>query len=194
MPRTKSTLTARCLIWALAAAILCAGVIAAEKARTEYETKAACIYQLAVFTKWPAEKLAGDAPFVIGILGEDPFRSDIDKTVAGESIDRHPVEVRRLKSDEEAKKVHILFISKSERRRIHQILGALRGASVLTVGEWDTFCEDGGIVQFLTEPVAGDRVKVKLGTLNLKILQSEKLQMDPSVKDLFVHRYPARNQ
>ncbi len=63
----------------------------------EYEIKAAMLLNLTKFVQWPAAKL-GDAsgPFVIGVLGRDPFGRDLDQQVAGKTVNGHPVVVQRL--------------------------------------------------------------------------------------------------
>lgn len=63
----------------------------------EYEIKAAMLVNLTKFVEWPAAKL-GDAgsPFVIGVLGHDPFGHDLDKQLAGKSVAGHPVVIQRL--------------------------------------------------------------------------------------------------
>ena len=43
---------------------------------------------------------------------------------------------------------HILFISRSEKSALPNILSALAGSSVLTVSETDGFCEQGGMINF----------------------------------------------
>ena len=43
---------------------------------------------------------------------------------------------------------HILFLSASEKKRLPEILARLRGASVLTVGESESFLQAGGVINF----------------------------------------------
>src|SRR6185436_19461055 len=96
-------------LWSLAA-----GAGAAVPA-TEYEVKAAFLYNFARFVEWPADALGPpQAPFVVAVLGTDPFGDVLDRTMAGKTVAGHPVQVRRLDDPEAAGHAHILFICSSE--------------------------------------------------------------------------------
>jgi hypothetical protein len=50
-----------------------------------YKIKAAFLFNFTQFIDWPAATFpVADSPFVIGVLGEDPFGPYLDETVAGE--------------------------------------------------------------------------------------------------------------
>lgn len=124
-------------------------VSAAADVSEEYAVKVAFIYNFTKFIDWPAEAFSSsDAPFVFGILGENPFGSSLnflkDKTVNG-----HPLIIEYIKDLSVAEKTHILFICESEKNRIHEICSAL-DTSVLTVGDVDGFFEAGGIINLVT--------------------------------------------
>src|SRR6202020_197758 len=62
----------------------------------EYQIKAAFLYNFVQFVKWPGTTFpTSDSPFYIGILGDDPFGSALDDTVAGEAINGHRLSVIR---------------------------------------------------------------------------------------------------
>jgi len=64
---------------------------------TEFEVKAAFLYNFARFVEWPAETGHDPGtPFVIAILGHDPFGAVLDETVAGKTVGGRPIEVRRV--------------------------------------------------------------------------------------------------
>src|SRR5206468_4244651 len=84
---------------------------------TEYEAKAAYLYKIAHFVDFAPNKFESrESPFIFGVLGEDPFKADLDRTISGEKVDGRPIEIRRLKTDQEARNVHVLFISNSEKK------------------------------------------------------------------------------
>jgi hypothetical protein len=121
-------------------------------APSEYRIKAAFIFNFAKFVEWPVEALPADnSPFVIGILGENPFGSDLEQTVAGKKINDHPITIRPFLTAGQATNCHILFISSSEQKRFTEIIQGLRGSAVLTVAETDGFVAAGGMVNFLQE-------------------------------------------
>jgi hypothetical protein len=138
---------ARCLVVLLF--LFCSGNSSlADDQPTEWEVKAAFLFNFAKFVDWPATKLPPSAPLIIGTLGEDPFGSDLEKTIGGKNVLGHPIEIRRYASSTDARQAHIVFIDDSEKRRHSQILKTLSDASVLTVGDTENFCEQGGMINF----------------------------------------------
>ena len=118
----------------------------------EYQVKAVFLFNFAQFVQWPSDTFAtADKPFLIGILGDDPFDDFLDDTVRGEKVDGHPLIIRRYEHLEEARDCQILFISRSQYKRIENILASLKGRNILTVGDTDGFTRDGGIVGFFME-------------------------------------------
>jgi hypothetical protein len=120
---------------------------------SEYQMKAAYLYNFAKFVEWPASALPADkSPLIIGVLGDDPFDGALDTTIQNKTIDGHPLAARRVKTPEDAKTCQVLFISNSEKKRWPAISAALQGSSVLTVSEnWDRFTQDGGMIYFFME-------------------------------------------
>lgn len=119
---------------------------------SEYQLKAAFLYNFAKFTDWPADAFANaQAPFIIGILGENPFGSDLERTVAGKTIAEHPMTIRMFRTPTDATNCHILFINPAEKERFPAIFQSLRGTTVLTVSQTEHFIEAGGMVNFVEE-------------------------------------------
>jgi hypothetical protein len=125
---------------------------AQESQPTEYQIKAAFLFNFAKFVEWPPATFAGaTSPIVIGILGENPFHNDLARMVQNKTVDGHPLEIKELRSPAEATNCHILFISASEKNRLAKILNGLKETSVLTVSEMDHFTESGGMINFVLE-------------------------------------------
>jgi len=117
---------------------------------TEYQIKAAFLYNFVKFVEWPTQAYAGPtSPTVIGVLGENVFGDDLEKTIRGKVINGHPLQFKKFDSATEVTNCHVLFISASEKKRFSQILGALRAKSILTVSESDRFIQDGGMINFV---------------------------------------------
>ncbi len=127
---------------------------------TEYEVKAAYLYNFGRFVEWPQ-----DAPpvratdFAICILGDDPFGRALDATIAGEKIDGKSVVARRVSKIEEAVNCRVLFIGPSESGQLKTILATLVKASTLTVSDEPQFVQKGGMVQFV---LAAGRVRFEI--------------------------------
>jgi hypothetical protein len=111
-----------------------------EAGPTEYQVKAAFLFNFAKFVDWPEAALPKpNSPLLIGVLGENPFQDQLEKTIGNKKVDEHPLVARQYRSMAEATNCHILFISSSEKARLPQIMKSLEGTSVLTVGEMDRF-------------------------------------------------------
>jgi hypothetical protein len=118
----------------------------------EYQIKAAFLYNFTQFIEWPTNAFPeAGTPLKIGILGNDPFGKTLDDLVRDEKVNGHPLVVNRYRRVEEAKDCHILFVCQSEMSRMDDILHALKGRAILTVGESEGFAKNGGIIRFITE-------------------------------------------
>lgn len=100
----------------------------------EYQVKAAYLFNFGQFVEWPSQPATPpNAPFVIGVVGKDPFGETLDDVVRGESLGGRQLVVQRYRDAGEIADCQILFISRSEEDRLDQTLDALRGRHVLTV-------------------------------------------------------------
>ena len=119
---------------------------------SEYQLKAAFLFNFAKFIEWPAEAFVeATSPFVIGTLGGNPFGSDLERTIRDKKINNRAIIFKEFRSLAEATNCHILFICASEKQRLPEILAGLRRTSVLTVGETEGFTASGGMVNFVQE-------------------------------------------
>ncbi len=117
------------------------------EAALEYQIKAAFLYNFAKFVVWPPEVFRDpESILVVGVLGRDPFGEILDRAVQGKTVNGRTLVVRRFPGLAVLGPCHILFISASERGRMKEILEAVQGGHVLTVGEVDRFTRQGGII------------------------------------------------
>jgi hypothetical protein len=116
----------------------------------EYDLKAAFLFNFAQFVEWPPEAFSdASAPFVIGVLGEDPFGKSLDEIVAHEAVHSRKIVVRRYRNVQEIETCHILYVGGTEASGLSRALAQLDGRHILTVGETDLFTRNNGIIQFL---------------------------------------------
>jgi uncharacterized protein DUF4154 len=119
---------------------------------SEYEVKAAFLLNFVRFTVWPDDALPDSgAPIVIGIVGNDPFNGSLDRTISGKTAGGRPLLIKRFGAGDNLRECQVVFISSSEKKRLPQILGAINGSSILTVGDVKEFVESGGIISFVVE-------------------------------------------
>jgi hypothetical protein len=119
---------------------------------TEYELKAAFLYNFAKFVEWPPSAFANpQSAFLICVLGPDPFGSALDDALLRHSIQGHAVALLRMKRTADMVGCQILFVPASERNRLPEVTAKLRGQSVLVIGENEDFAASGGVIQFALE-------------------------------------------
>jgi len=162
----------RCWRAALLAICAIAGSSLAQNTQqtfNEYQLKAVFLFRFAQFVEWPV----GDptAPFVICVLGDDPFDTYLDDTVRDESVQSRKVSVVRYRKVEDVERCQILFVSDSERARVRQIATLLKGRGTLTVGDSTSFAEQGGMIEFMTEE---KRIRLKI---NVDAARASELQI-----------------
>jgi hypothetical protein len=163
------------------AVLVCAHIVAAPNAHaqdalSEYQVKAAYLFNFLKFVEYPTESFADPlAPIVIGVVGEDPFGNALPQVVTGKTVQGRDLVIRIYRAGEDLRGAHILFISASERKRLPMILSSLRGSSVLTVADTEGFLDAGGMIQFLSE---NDRVRFAINvdaTSRARLKMSSKL-------------------
>ncbi|MGH9455931.1 MAG: YfiR family protein, partial [Terriglobia bacterium] len=118
---------------------------------TEYEVKAAYLFNLGKFVEWPAQAAVKEDSFPICVLGADPFGQVLDAAIAGETIGGKTVIAKRISKPQDATGCRILFISSSEEGCLQEILANLDGTSVLTVSDMPDFGQRGGMIHLVLE-------------------------------------------
>ncbi len=128
---------------------------------TEYQIKAAFIYNFARFVEWPSAAFTNsNSPMIIGVFGENVFGDNLERTISGNEINCHPLQFKMFNSVEEATNCHVLFIGTSEKNRMPKILARLQGTAVLTVSEnTDTFIANGGMINLV---IVEDKVRFRI--------------------------------
>jgi len=118
----------------------------------EYREKARFLAVFPKFVEWPEDAFPSpQAPFFICVLGGYSFGTSLAEQTQGVLIRGRRVEVRWERNELALRSCHILFVSRSESKRYVKIFKAIRGASVLTVGETPNFMAGGGAINFLIE-------------------------------------------
>ncbi len=127
---------------------------------TEYQVKAAFLYNFAKFVEWPPGSFPNaSAPLQICVWGRDPFGQELQDVTHEKIVNGHPLEVNHVVDLPQARSCHVLFIPFSEKAQMKMILEGLRGASVLTVGDTRDFAARGGMINFVLDD---DRVKFEV--------------------------------
>ena len=154
--------------------VLCSlAVVAPAQSATEYQVKAAFLFNFAKFVEWPPGSFPSEsAPFHICIFGRDPLGTELQEIARNKMVNGRKLEISQISDLQQARSCHILFVSSSARMPMKQILESLRGISVLTVGDSKGFAERGGMINFLLE---NDRVQFEV---NRKAAEEAGLKID----------------
>ena len=155
------------LLLLILAAIRGGAVVAAPP--SEYNLKAAFLYNFTRYVEWPEKHLAAGSPIRICILGRDPFGSAM-ATFEGRKSQGHDVRFRIIETVEQMADCHLVYVAESEERRVSAIIRAAAGRSILTVSDIDGFADAGGAIELVNED---DRVRFDI---NHGVLQREGLR------------------
>lgn len=174
----------------LAAAALCAvsprlaaqdAVIATEAAsRKEYQVRYAYLYSFALMTKWPDEAfLSTGDDFVIAVVGETPYRSDLNRVAETKKIRERSIRIVNVDATGAIPPCEVVYFPELvPAPQREALLRQLRGKPVLTVGEAAGFATNGGVIRFFLEE---DNVRFEL---NPTAAAAQQLAVDPRMTKL----------
>jgi hypothetical protein len=146
---------------------------------SEYVVKAGFLFNFAKYVDWPADSFEkADTPITIGIVGADPFGEDLEKILKNKTIKNRPFAIQRFREPAGIQRCHILFVPRSEKDHIPEILKRIDSWPVLTVGEEEGFSRSGGMTNILIEkekprlevnPDAAEKAKIAIDSKLLKV-------------------------
>ena len=149
-----------CLWLTLVVFAAAVSVTRAYAAPSEYQVKAVFLFNFAQFVDWPVEAFPSpDTPFVIGVLGEDPFGAQLDDVVRGEHAEGRRIAIERYRNVGEIRNCNILFIGHNETGHLGEIMGVLDGRSILTVSDADPAGPRGVMIRLVNE---SNRIRLRI--------------------------------
>ena len=155
----KSVLAAACAFVLFSASLHAA-------APSEYALKSVFLYNFCRFIDWPSTAFASpDEPLTIGIVGQDPFGPLLNEAIAGETYHGRPIRIEHYRNAREIRRCQLLFVSRSEAGQIGEILAAVAGKNVVTVGETEAFLERGGMIALTADQ---NRVRLRINPVTLR--------------------------
>jgi hypothetical protein len=144
--------------------------------REEYELKAVMLGIFPTYIEWPDGSRVYDKsqPFVLGLIGDNPFiikkrgrNTDEDwlnKLYSNKKVKGKDLEIRFISDVKDIPGCDILFVSRSERKKIDEIAEAARTNKVLTVADTTGFAKKGIYINFYIEK-GGTKFEVNLSAL-----------------------------
>lgn len=181
----NSSVPLRVLWTYVATALIAAGTLAdAQSEPTEYQVKAAYLYNFGKFVTWPSTTEASTAEsFGVCVLGDDPFGPALDEVVTNAMVANKKIIAKRMKDPAEASGCQIVFVASSESSRLDKVLRVLSKHDVLTVSDIPHFVDRRGMIQFVMDK-GRVRFEVNLTATDDAglVISSEMLKVAYSVK------------
>jgi hypothetical protein len=115
--------------------------------------KAAFLFNFVNFIEWPADILAPGQRLSLCVIGDTAVADALEQTIKGRHVDDHALTLSVMKAaaDGPVLQCHLVYVGDPDARRTDQLLFALSGTSIFTVGDGDRFAEAGGVAQLILE-------------------------------------------
>ena len=157
---------------------------------TEYEVKAAYIYNFTKFINWPSGSFDNSSsPFVLGIYGKDPFGSILQRIIGNRKSNGRAWVIKYYSNPEQITNCNILFISNISPSKLNRVIQHVKLLPVLTVGDnLPEFCQHGGIINFTSKKspkrfeINNNAAKNKHISISSRLLMLAKVISDNEVK------------
>jgi len=140
---------------------------------TEYDLKAAYIYNFSKFVTWPPNTFRNQtSKFKIVILGESPITSILNKALKNRKIMGREISIQVIYQVDDLKDAQILFVSKEMQNNLQSISDICLNQPILLIGDViEGFCQAGGVINF-TEKSSKYRFEI-----NNQVAQSSHLKI-----------------
>jgi hypothetical protein len=128
---------------------------------SEYMLKGIFLEKFTRFIEWPKSSGVEDStkPFIISVIGKDPFKSLLDQLYSSQKIRNKKVELRYVSDISDIDDCNILFIARSEKYRIAEIIGQTRQKPILTVGDSESLTGSGVIINLR---LTGNKIRFEI--------------------------------
>lgn len=154
---------------------------------SEFETKAAYLFNFVKFTSWPSAALPAGGSLQLCVVGASEVMTSL-VNVRDRVVDGHTLAVTRIVNPADLPRCHLVFVSQSESDRAVMVLNATKHAPALTVGEQADFLTHGGMITFVGQdnrvrfdinPAAAERVNLKISAHLLRLARQTSDGMRP---------------
>ncbi len=150
---------------------------------SEYEVKAVFLERFTRFIEWPEGSSVYDTtkPFVLGIIGKNPFDSKLEELYSTQKIKAKEVEILEIKDLNEIARCQLLFVAKSVKKDLPDILNLTRDKPILTISDTEGFAERGVFINLISD---GKRIRYEINeaavrdsnfTMSYRLLKNAKI-------------------
>lgn len=135
-----------CFTWRFTARVVMAAVllvvalipeapVQAQSGPSEYDLKAAFVFQFLAYVTWPESKSADGSPILIGIVGADELARNLTELAGTRGVGTRSMEIRRLGPDADPALLHLLFVADEYAANADELLRRAVASGVVTVTE-----------------------------------------------------------
>jgi hypothetical protein len=140
---------------------------AVPQSHDDRSVKAAFVFNLTKYVEWPQSS----EEMVIGYLGEERTGEIFKKMLDGKSSGSRSIRVILLPSATDLERCQLLYVAEPSEKKVRAALDLVRGKSVLTVGDTDSFVREGGMIGLVT---VGEQIQIQVG---LEVVQESRLKV-----------------
>jgi hypothetical protein len=131
LPDLRGMLGIAYVLLASALALICCSLRAEGNEMSEYQLKAAYLYNFVTFTEWPADM---GATLTLCIYGPDAFGADIDKLQSA-NVNGRTIQLQRSSTVDQLDSCNIVFVSSDVISNLPRVLDRTDNKPVLTVAD-----------------------------------------------------------
>jgi hypothetical protein len=112
---------------------------------SKHEIKAAYIYNFITFVVWPPEKKS----IIIGIVGENEFTKVLKSKLSNQINKNIPLKIIEFSASQDYSNCDVIYMTNDNNTNYEIVLEKIKSKSILSIGEIDGFCLEGGIINFI---------------------------------------------
>ena len=147
---------------------------------TEYDLKAIFLQRFATpYVKWPETAFEDQtSPFVVAVLGKNPFGKNLDRLFQTTKVGEHPCKVVYYESVADLKPCHMLFVTQAHEKDLKKIGEFRKDKPILIVAESIAAAQTGAHIgfymdksrlRFAINPTEAKAVKLEISSELLKL-------------------------
>lgn len=129
----------------------------------EYTLKAVYIYTFSQYLTWPQDTPSDN--FIIAVIGQSEIFIHLNKIAQKEKVNNRDIIIKQFQSIKDIEFSHILFIPKTTKDLLPQILEKVENLNILLVSEIEGFAQKGAAINFV---LAENGVKFEINQEVLK--------------------------
>ena len=132
--------------------VMLISIVSYSQKYTEYDVKAAYLYNFSKFITWPDESKNKDKDFVFVVYKNEAFAKTLLNLVKDRQVKGRKCVVRLVYKPEDIPRCNILFVSNVSTIELKKVLTSIKSKQIVTVGDnIEDFCLKGGVINFTSK-------------------------------------------